>query len=259
MEEKFFQIREFAQIARTSRKTLQYYDELGLFQPAAVGENGYRYYTLPQLDRLAVIAALRDMGLSLREIKAYLQCGDGEKLNSLLAAQLDRADQLMEQLRRRKALLRETLSDNRLFQSLCGRGCQLLDWPPLRAAKLMDLERDRPACVVVNYITDGLRTGLCVQEDGQFLYQRREDGELLIPGGTYLCLCELSKAGPQEGRQAVRLREYAAREGLGPEGGCFVEYNDLLSPQREGQTLQMRLLRVRVTAADIVNIGRSAG
>ena len=61
MEEKFFQIREFAQIARTSRKTLQYYDELGLFQPAAVGENGYRYYTLPQLDRLAVNAALREL------------------------------------------------------------------------------------------------------------------------------------------------------------------------------------------------------
>lgn len=257
MEEKFFQITEFAKIARTSRKTLQYYDELGLFRPALVGENGYRYYTLSQLDRLAVIAALRDMGLSLQEIRAYLQCGDGEKLNSLLAAQLEQADHLMEQLRRRKILLRETLADNRIFQSLCGKGYQLLDWPPQRAAKLMDLGRDKPAGIIVNYITDGLRTGLCVQEDGQFLYQKREDGDLLIPGGAYLCLCDLAQAGPQERQpaQAARLRDYAARRGLAPEGGCFVEYNDLLSPQREGRTVPIRLLRMRVTAST----GMSAG
>ena len=49
MEQKLFQITEFAQIARTSRKTLQYYDELDLFRPALVGENGYRYYALSQL------------------------------------------------------------------------------------------------------------------------------------------------------------------------------------------------------------------
>ena len=244
MEEKFFLISEFAKIARTSRKTLQYCDELGLFQPAVVGENGYRCYTLSQLDRLAVIAALRDMGLSLREIRTYLQDGGGEKLNALLAEQLDRADQLMEQLRRRKALLRETLSDNRMFQSLCGRGYQLLDWPPQRAAKLMELDRDQPAMIIINYITDGL----CVLEEGQFLYQKRKDGDLLIPGGTYLCLCELAEAGPQERRppQAAQLRDQAVRQGLVPEGGCFVEYNDLLSPQREGRMLQMRLLRVRV-------------
>ena len=111
MQEKYFRITEFARLAKTSRKTLQYYDELGLFRPAYVAENGYRCYSLHQLDRLALIAALRDMGLSLREIKSYLQQEDGENLNALLEAQLDRAEEMMERLRCRKALLTEMFSD----------------------------------------------------------------------------------------------------------------------------------------------------
>lgn len=149
MEQKLFQITEFSKIARTSRKTLQYYDELDLFRPALVGENGYRYYALSQLDRLALIAALRDMGLSLREIKSYLQQEDGENLNALLEAQLDRAEEMMERLRCRKALLTEMLAENRLLQSLCGQGYQLRRWEAQRAVKLTDLDRSiasTPAC-----------------------------------------------------------------------------------------------------------------
>ena len=62
MSEKLFKITEFAKIAGMNRKTLQYYDEIGLFSPAYVAENGYRYYSLFQLDWLALIAVLRDLG-----------------------------------------------------------------------------------------------------------------------------------------------------------------------------------------------------
>lgn len=245
MEQKLFQITEFAKIARTSRKTLQYYDELDLFRPALVGENGYRYYTLSQLDRLALIAALRDMGLSLREIKSYLQQEDGENLNALLEAQLDRAEEMMERLRRRKALLTEMLAENRLLQSLCGQGYQMRRWEAQRAVKLTDLDRS----IIVNYLTDGLHTGLCIPERGvSFLYQKREDGDIPLPGGTCLCLCDLVEETSQERNlaQTTRLREYAAGAGISLEGDCFVEFNDLLAPRREGRQLLVRLMRVGV-------------
>ncbi|MBD5152161.1 MAG: MerR family transcriptional regulator [Oscillibacter sp.] len=87
MSEKLFKITEFATIAGTNRKTLQYYDEIGLFSPAYVAENGYRYYSLLQLDRLALIAVLRDLGLPLREIKQYQESGSAEELGHLLEAQ----------------------------------------------------------------------------------------------------------------------------------------------------------------------------
>ena len=84
MTEELFKITEFAKIASTSRKTLQYYDEIGLFSPAYVAENGYRYYSLFQLDQLALIAVLRDLGLPLREIKQYQECGSADELEHLL-------------------------------------------------------------------------------------------------------------------------------------------------------------------------------
>lgn len=238
-------ITEFAQLARTSRKTLQYYDELGLFRPTYVGENGYRYYALHQLDRLALIAVLRDMGLPLKEIREYLG-GGGERLDRLLEAQLDRIDQLIGQLRRRKAMLAESLEENRMFQSLCGKGFQLVEWPEQRAVRLADLLPGHR--MVANYLTDGLHLGLCAFEGGQFLYQKREDGELLIPGGTYFCKCELLDAGPQERRYdwVERMCAAAAGHGVRLDRQVYLEYNDLLLTHTGGEELMMRLARAHV-------------
>lgn len=243
---KYLRITEFARIAGTSRKTLQYYDELGLFCPAFVGENGYRWYSPSQLDRLALISALRDMGLSLKEIRSYLEQGDGERLNRLLALQSSRVDRMIARLRQRKAMLNDALADNRLFQALWGQGVREWEWPPQRAARLTDMESGRS--YMVNYLTEGRGVGLCVEEEGQFLYQKREDGALLIPGGRYLCLCEPVEHVPQE-RVPSRLawmRSWAEEHGVRLDGSCFVEYNDLLLPREDGREFQLRLLRVRI-------------
>lgn len=246
MWERYLQITEFARIAKTSRKTLQYYDELGLFRPARVGANGYRYYSIHQLDRLALIAALRDMGLPLKEIKTYLDCGGGPLLNRALEDQREQIDQRIAQLRRRKALLTSALEENRLFQSLCGAGLQVLEWAAQPAAKLAELDREGP--FIVNYLTDGLRTGLCLQEEGAFLYQKRADGELVIPAGRYLCLCEQVEDAVQERSMelAEPLYAYARKHGLTLEGRFFAEFNDLLFTQADGRRYLMRLLRGRI-------------
>lgn len=243
MQEKYFRITEFARLAKTSRKTLQYYDELGLFRPAYVAENGYRCYSLHQLDRLALIAVLRDTGLPLKEIRSYLSCGSGDRLEGLLEAQRAEVERMIAQLRRRKALLTEILEENRIFQSLCGRGFQLAEWPPQRAAWLADMAEG--SRVVANYLTDGLHLGLCAYEGGEFLYQRREDGELLIPGGTFFCQCELVEDGPQPRRYdwVERMGASAAERGLTLDRRVYIEFNDLLLTRDGGRACLMRLIR----------------
>jgi DNA-binding transcriptional MerR regulator len=63
-------IGDFARIARVSARTLHHYDDIGLFQPAHVDAfTAYRYYTLEQLPRLNRILALRDLGLSLDQVR----------------------------------------------------------------------------------------------------------------------------------------------------------------------------------------------
>jgi DNA-binding transcriptional MerR regulator len=68
-----FKIGAFSQLTGVTIKTLRYYDRMGLLKPAEVDRfTGYRYYTVAQIDRLNRILALKDLGLSLDEIKRVL-------------------------------------------------------------------------------------------------------------------------------------------------------------------------------------------
>ena len=62
----------FAKLCGVPKKTLLYYDEIGLFQPDHIAENGYRYYSYRQFEVLSVILALREIGMPLKEIKEYI-------------------------------------------------------------------------------------------------------------------------------------------------------------------------------------------
>lgn len=66
-------ISAFARASRLSLKALRLYDELGLLPPARVEESsGYRYYSPRQLPQARLIGLLRQLGLSLSDIRAVL-------------------------------------------------------------------------------------------------------------------------------------------------------------------------------------------
>ncbi len=68
-----FQIGEFAQIAQVSGRLLRFYDEQGLLTPEWTDPaTGYRNYGIRQLPRLNRILALKELGLTLDEIRRYL-------------------------------------------------------------------------------------------------------------------------------------------------------------------------------------------
>lgn len=246
MPEKLFKITEFAKIAGTNRKTLQYYDEIGLFSPAYVAENGYRYYSLLQLDQLALIAVLRDLGLPLREIKQYQECGSAEELGYLLESQSREIDRCMELLQRRKAMLTSVLEENRSFQRYGERGFQVLAWEDIWFSRLLPEGREPP--FVVNYLTDGLQTGLFIGVEEQFLYQKRADGEIRASGGKYLCLYDLSAAAVQQWLTDTieAMNRYAAENGYRLEGCFYVEFNDIILAQKENRQLFPRMIRSRL-------------
>lgn len=67
-----FKIGDFSKLAKTTVKTLRYYEEVGLLNPAEVDEwTGYRYYSTDQLYPLHEITSLRQAGLSIDEIIKY--------------------------------------------------------------------------------------------------------------------------------------------------------------------------------------------
>ncbi len=71
-----FSIGDFATFTQVSVRTLRFYDEQGLLAPARVdARTGYRYYRADQVDRVLRIVALRDVGLTLAQIREVLDAG----------------------------------------------------------------------------------------------------------------------------------------------------------------------------------------
>lgn len=69
-----YRIGEFADLSGVSAKTLRFYDEVGLLRPASTDpRTRYRYYLPQQLEELASIIALKDIGLSLAQVRNLIR------------------------------------------------------------------------------------------------------------------------------------------------------------------------------------------
>lgn len=79
---------ELARLNGITKQTLIFYDRAGVFSPNEKDpHNGYRYYGADQLEMLDHILILKDMGLSLQEIRAFLSLpGPSDALASCAAS-----------------------------------------------------------------------------------------------------------------------------------------------------------------------------
>jgi DNA-binding transcriptional MerR regulator len=89
-----YRIGEFARLGAVSAKTLRFYDDIGLLRPAAVdSRTRYRLYQASQLNDLASILALRELGVSLAEIRKVISSKDSSAdVRQLLERLKDRVE-----------------------------------------------------------------------------------------------------------------------------------------------------------------------
>ena len=69
-----YRIGEFAKLAGVTVRALHHYDRIGLLKPQRTG-SGFRVYDLKDMERLEQIAALKFLGIPLKEIKLLLKRG----------------------------------------------------------------------------------------------------------------------------------------------------------------------------------------
>lgn len=81
------QVGELAKRAGLTVRTLHHYEQTGLLTPSARSEAGYRLYNLSAVQRLHMIKALAQAGLTLATIKDYL-----DRQNAVAARAADAAD-----------------------------------------------------------------------------------------------------------------------------------------------------------------------
>ncbi|MFD1032747.1 MerR family transcriptional regulator [Metaplanococcus flavidus] len=64
-----YTVQKLAKLAGVSTRTLRYYDEIGLLEPARKSSSGYRIYGREEVDKLQQILFYRELGLDLDSIK----------------------------------------------------------------------------------------------------------------------------------------------------------------------------------------------
>ena len=85
-----YKIGDFSSMSKTTIKTLRYYEKVGLLKPVYVDLNtGYRYYETNQLIELSKIISLRQIGLSIKDIKKIL---DGCDMSEILHKRKEEID-----------------------------------------------------------------------------------------------------------------------------------------------------------------------
>jgi len=93
-----------------SIKTLRYYHQVGLLEPAEVDpDTGYRHYGVDQLSTAQIIQRFRDLDMPIDEVKAVLAAPDIATRNALIATHLGRLEGELEQTRQAVQSLRNLL------------------------------------------------------------------------------------------------------------------------------------------------------
>lgn len=103
-------IGDFSRMTTLSVKALRHYHEIGLLEPAAVDpDSGYRIYDVDQVPTAQVIRRLKDLGMTLDDVKRVLQAPDVGSRNQAIVDHLQRMEGELEQTKANVASLRRLL------------------------------------------------------------------------------------------------------------------------------------------------------
>jgi len=109
---------DLARVTGHTVRTIRFYEEQRLLVPAVVSDGGHRRYTQDDVERLKLIADLRELGLPLGEIRSVLELRAGchtaadfaVRFQEVLAAHLEQAQRRLERLRKVRRELQDALA-----------------------------------------------------------------------------------------------------------------------------------------------------
>lgn len=75
-----YQIRELAELAGVTTRTLRYYHQIGLLEPETINQVGHRLYSKQDVKKLQRILFLKELDFTLEETREILRSSDSERL-----------------------------------------------------------------------------------------------------------------------------------------------------------------------------------
>lgn len=126
-------IGEMAQFNKVSIPTLRLYDKVGILKPCYTDpETNYRYYSINQKARLDMIQYMKELGLSLGEIKSILDTGDIQEIESMLISKKRQVKEEMVQLELRLKAITRTIESVERFRKAPTCGTITIEYIPHR-------------------------------------------------------------------------------------------------------------------------------
>ncbi|QHT62193.1 MerR family transcriptional regulator [Paenibacillus lycopersici] len=88
--QRTWKVGQLAKLTGLTVRTLRFYDNIGLFSPSAFSDSGHRLYNEADISRLHQILALKELNLSLDEVRMVLSGGEYGPAD-IVAQQMERA------------------------------------------------------------------------------------------------------------------------------------------------------------------------
>ncbi|WP_455436745.1 MerR family transcriptional regulator [Hungatella hathewayi] len=226
-KEKYYTIGEIAKLYHLGVDTIRYYEEKGILKPNR-GENGYRYYDSQSIWRMNVITNLRNLNFSVSRIRDYFQNHTVETTQKLLCEELEVIAEKINEWTSLQKTVQEQVETIRQAQTLEIGTVRSLELGPRKAFEIrkdystdedMDLlmmklleQNHRKIYMIGNnrmasVLSEGNRDALF---ESAVMFD--DDGDLVIPGGTYLSVCY--RGVTDSSNQADIIRDYAAEHGI---------------------------------------------
>lgn len=120
---------QFAKAMKVTKNTLFHYDAIGLFSPEIVLENDYRYYSVYQMELFDTILQLKELGMSLSQIKAFLERRSPHSLKEVYERREQQIDAQIKSLRKQKQWITEQKSKIRQIAALDFSGISIRHYP----------------------------------------------------------------------------------------------------------------------------------
>ena len=245
-------IGQMAELNHVSEQTLRLYDKEGLLVPRCVDPiTGYRYYHITQSAKLDLIQNMKVYGMTLRQIRSFLDSNDPAALRALLAEQADSIEERIRQLRRSQSAITRTLDNYRRYEAMPRNGEIFLEYIParrifryscdvnyfdqdesgyeymLRQMKTNLVANNMPLSYFTNIGTIIRREHLvpdALFSNEVFLFVDENDSSQAmetLPAASYLCLC--SDEFSMEAENVRRLLDYVQTRGCKIAGDYICE------------------------------------
>lgn len=245
-------IGQMAELNHVSEQTLRLYDKEGLLVPRYVDPvTGYRYYHIIQSAKLDLIQNMKVYGMTLRQIRSFLDSNDTAALRALLTEQADSIEERIRQLRRSQSAITRTLDNYRRYGAMPRNGEIFLEYIPerrifryscdvnyfdqdesgyeymLRQMKTNLVANNMPLSYFTNIGTIIRREHLvpdALFSNEVFLFVDEDDSSQAmetLPAASYLCLC--SDEFSMEAANVRRLLDYVQTRGCEITGDYICE------------------------------------